>query len=92
MPLYDPAYSRKSEMILEYIFTGGNFGYYSALDVRTPMVGSGLRRGLGKIRKVTKYIFTLFPLIPVEATFLYLSRLRGGIVSLAAWPARKPKH
>ncbi|MDE7135715.1 MAG: nucleotidyltransferase family protein [Muribaculaceae bacterium] len=92
IPLYDPAYGPKSEKILEEIFTGGNFGYYSKANTRTPVLGYGLRHGLGKMRNVTQYFFSLFPLIPVEATFLYFNRLYYGSIALAKRSMHKPKH
>lgn len=81
IPLYDPAYEKKSERILADILSGGNFGYYSKANARTPIFGRGLSVGLGKVRNVTEYFVSLFPLIPVEATFLYANRLFFGTIS-----------
>lgn len=80
IPLYNPAYGKKAEKILEEIIEGGNFGTYSKANTRTPFYGSGLRYGLGKIRNITEYFVSLFPVIPVEATFLYFNRLYYGVI------------
>lgn len=81
IPLYDPSYDKKSEKILAEILAGGNFGYYSKANTRTPVFGYGLWNGLGKVRNVTGYFFSLLPLIPVEAIFLYFNRLFYGTIS-----------
>lgn len=78
MPLYDPSYSKKSEEIFQEIIAGGSFGHYSKANTRTPMLGYGLIHGLGKVRNITEYFLSLFPIIPVEATFLYFNRLYYG--------------
>ncbi|MDE6278459.1 MAG: nucleotidyltransferase family protein [Paramuribaculum sp.] len=82
IPLYDPSYSEKSEKIFQEIMDGGNFGFYTVANTRTPMLGYGLRHGLGKVRNITGYFISLFPLIPVEATFLYFHRLFHGTIDL----------
>ncbi len=81
MPLYDPAYRKKSEKAFDEIITGGNFGYYSEAIERTPIQGHGLWHALGKVRNITNYYFDLLPLMPAEATFLYLHRLRTGFIA-----------
>lgn len=81
IPLYDPSYLKKSEKIFDEIMSGGNFGFYSEEYLRT--VGYGLRGpryALLKVGNVTKYFLSLFPLIPVEATFLYFNRLYQGTI------------
>lgn len=80
MPLYEPAYHKKSEKIMDEILVGGNFGRYTKANTRTPMYGYGLWHGLGKVRNITGYFFSLFPLIPLEATFLYFHRLYHGTI------------
>lgn len=92
MPLYDPSYRKKSEKILDDIITGGNFGFYSKENIRTPMRGYGLWHGLGKVRNITGYFFSLFPLIPVEATFLYFNRLIFGTIALTKRTIHKPHN
>ncbi|MDE7397624.1 MAG: nucleotidyltransferase family protein [Muribaculum sp.] len=92
MPLYDLSYSAKSEKILEEIISGGNFGYYSEASARTPVLKYGILYGLYKIRPVTGYFFSLFPLIPVEATFLYFNRLYNGAISCTRKSVRKSNH
>lgn len=81
IPLYDSSYHKKAEKIFEEIMEGGNFGYHSAAHLRTKgYQQSGLRYGLLKVGNVTKYFLSLFPLIPLEATFLYLNRLYHGTI------------
>lgn len=92
MPLYDPTYSKKSEKVLEDILAGGNFGYYSQANTRTPVFGLGLWNGFGKVRNITNYFFSLFPLIPIEATFLYFNRLIFGTISHTKRSLRKPSN
>lgn len=93
IPLYDPSYTAKSEKVLEEIITGGNFGYYSKAHARTKGLGLGLAYGLNKVRNITGYFFDLFPLIPVEATFLYFNRLYTGTIACIARAAKnKNKH
>lgn len=93
IPLYDPAYSEKSERVLEEIITGGNFGYYSKAHARTKGIGLGLAYGLAKVRNITGYFFSLFPLVPAEATFLYFNRLYTGTIACVVRALRnKHKH
>lgn len=90
MPLYDPAYCPKSEKILIDILAGGSFGYYSKAVARTPIHGHGLWHGLGKVRNITEYFLAIFPIIPVEATFLTVNRLFSGTISAIRKPHHKP--
>ncbi len=90
MPLYDPAYCRKSEKILADILAGGSFGYYSKAVARTPIYGHGLWHGLGKVRNITEYFIAIFPIIPVEATFLTINRLFSGTISAIRKSHHKP--
>lgn len=92
IPLFDPSYYKKSERIFEEIMAGGNFGYYSKANTRTPIRGSGIWHGLGKVRNITGYFISLFPLIPIEATFLYLNRLFYGTTSSIKRAKRKKNH
>lgn len=92
MPLYDPTYSRRSEKILEEIVTGGNFGYYSESYLRTKDLGYSLIDELHKVRNITDYFIALFPIIPVEATFLSLNRLFSGSLSSARRFFKKSHH
>ncbi|MDE6367664.1 MAG: hypothetical protein K2K94_00310, partial [Muribaculaceae bacterium] len=78
MPLYDPAYSDKSEKIFDEILRNGNFGFYSEAYARTPLHGHGLWRGLCRLRSTAGCYVSLFPLIPVEATFLFFHRITVG--------------
>ena len=78
MPLYDPAYSDKSEKIFDEILRNGNFGYYSKAYARTPLYGHGVWHAMGKVRNIMGYYFSLFSLIPAEATFLFFHRLTAG--------------
>ncbi len=78
MPLYDPAYAKKSEKVLEEIIEGGNFGRYTKEYARTRGRVTGLGYGLNKLRAYTKYYMALLPLTPVEATCLYANRLLYG--------------
>lgn len=79
MPLYDPAYHKKSEKVLNKIVSGGNFGYYSEAIDRTPIKGHGFWHGLKKACNITGYYLSNLPLIPTEATFYYLHRLYKGL-------------
>lgn len=74
IPLYDPSYSARAEIMLKDIMTGGNFGFYSEANIRTPLFGYGVKHALGKVRNITGYFVSFFPLIPVEATFLFFNR------------------
>lgn len=78
IPFYEPAYSVKSEKIFDEILRNGNFGYYSKAYARTPLYGHGLWHVMGKARNIFGYYFSLFPLIPVEATFLLFFRMTAG--------------
>ena len=81
MPLYDPAYLKKTEKVLEKIIDGGNFGYYSEANLRTRGYGlAGLRYGLNKVRNYTRFSISVFPVIPAEATFMFLNRLFFGTI------------
>lgn len=89
MPLYDPAYSEKSDKILHDIIAGGNFGFYTEANIRTPMQGLGWRIALGKSRNIIGYFISLFTLIPVEATFLFFHRMIFGSI---AFTRRSLRH
>lgn len=79
MPLYDPTYHKKSEKVFEEIMKGGNFGYYSEAYLRTRGLGySGVRYSWNKLRNYTSYFLSLFPLLPLEAIFLFANRLVFG--------------
>lgn len=78
MPLYDPAYRKKSEKVLEKIFEGGNFGFYSKKYLGPPPEGFSLSFGLRRLRYIVGYCSSLFSQMPVEATFLFLNRLYFG--------------
>ncbi|MDE7375634.1 MAG: nucleotidyltransferase family protein [Muribaculaceae bacterium] len=83
MPLYDPAFSKKSEKVLEEILSGGNFGYYSEDYMALPASRSSLAYSLRKFRSAANYFFTLFPLMPAESTFLFFNRLYIGTIAVA---------
>lgn len=91
MPLYDPTFTAKSEKVLQDIIDGGNFGHFSKANTRVNTHGSTLAYGLGKARNVTEYFFSLFPLLPVEATFLYASRLYEGAIACFKRSKSTPK-
>lgn len=91
MPLYDRAYNEKSEKILDDIIAGGNFGYYSETFTRAMNHRSFLGRGLGKVRAATSYFTSLFPIIPLEATFLYFNRLIFGTIDFSKRSMHKHK-
>lgn len=74
IPLYDPSYSVRAEIMLRDIMEDGNFGVYSEANRRTPIFGCGVKHALGKVRNITGYYVEFFPLIPVEATFLFFNR------------------
>lgn len=89
IPLYDRAYDEKSESILADIVAGGNFGYYSHTFRKAMSRKSFLGRGLGKVRAATRYFMSLFPIIPAEATFLYINRLIYGTLDFSKRFLRK---
>lgn len=90
VPFYDRSYENKSEKILEEIITGGNFGFFTQTYARTLWRGNFIRTGWGKAIAVTRYFFSLFPVIPVEATFLYFNRLFFGTISFSKRSILKP--
>ena len=92
MPLYDPSYRRKSEKILDEIVEGGNFGQYLTANARGSAHGYGLRYGFGKIGYIARYFINLFPVTPVEATFLFFHRLCHGAVACTQRSMQKLKH
>lgn len=77
IPLYDPACSKKSEVLLEEIISGGNFGRYTEA-YRKRMQSSGLRRIMSGVGDLTTRLFTIMKLEPVEATFFYIDTLFSG--------------
>ena len=81
MPLYDPRYTKKYDKVMEYIVSSGNFGYHSEAGIRMITPGHGFRDKVGKFRSITEYFVTLFPIIPSEATSIYLNRLSAGMRS-----------
>ena len=80
MPLYDPAYSDRSEKVFDDILTNGNFGFYSKAYARTPYYkdGRGIGHLMGKARNIMEFYVSLFPLMPAEATFLFFHRITVG--------------
>ncbi len=81
IPLYDKAYHKKSEKILEKILVGGNFGYYSKDYTGIPVGRRNFWHGLGVFRKITGQFISIFTLIPIEASFIYLNRTFYGIAN-----------
>lgn len=79
MPLYDPTYTKKSEKILEEIITSGNFGYHSEAGIRMMNFGHSLSDQIGKLRSITEYFVTMFPIMPGLATSIYFHRIYTGI-------------
>lgn len=92
MPLYDPSYRRKSDRILCEIVEGGNFGQYLKANSRGSAHGYGLRYGFGKIGYIARYFVNLFPVTPVEATFLFFHRLFYGAIACTQRSVQKLKH
>ena len=90
IPLYDPAYDKKSEKVLADILAGGNFGYYSEAYEKALKRKSFLGRGLGKFNVATRKLVSLFPIIPVEATLLYFNHLVSGTIRYSKRSMRKP--
>lgn len=80
MPLYDPAYAAKAEKILDEIVAGGNFGTSSAAYARLHAHGYGWRYAFAKLRNILSSFASLWPLAPVEATFLLFNRLFSGAI------------
>lgn len=91
MPLYDPAYSRKSEKVLQKVMDGGNFGFYSATYTDIPLLGHGLKHGFSKTWNEIKNLFSLLPLAPVEAMSFYLQRLVFGPINYVQRTLRKSR-
>lgn len=83
MPLYDPSFAKRSEKVLQEILAGGNFGFYTEAYHDLPTNRFSLAYICRKLHNVTRYFFTFFPLMPVEATFLFLHRLRWGMTAVA---------
>ncbi len=92
MPLYDPACSRRAEKVLAEIVAGGNFGTHSRAYARMHSHPYGLTYGLAKLRNLTGSFFSLLPIAPAEATFLYFSRLFSGTRFFARTSIRKHSH
>ncbi len=82
MPLYDPAFLRKSRKVLEKIMDGGNFGYYSEAYIRTRKKAYGFSYGIFKLINKTGNFIDLFSIIPAEAASFYLAGLFHGTVSV----------
>lgn len=78
MPLYDPAYSGKSEKAMEDIIEGGNFGYYSQGNAEFMAGKHGFRDEVRKVRTISRYFLSLFPIIPAEATVMFANRMFSG--------------
>ncbi len=92
MPLFDPSYRKKSKKIMRDIIDGGNFGYYAKEYERTPIRAYGLWQGLGKVRNITGYYISRFPLIPVESTFHYFHHLFFGTIALTKRTLHRHKN
>ena len=83
MPLYDPAFSRRSEKMLDEILAGGNFGFYTEAYTDLPTKRFSLAYSFRKFRNASGYLISLFPLMPAEATFLFFHRIYWGAVAVA---------
>lgn len=81
IPLYDPKYAGRYERIVAEIVRSGNFGYHSDAGIRMINKGRGLRVKLGKACSLVEYLFTMFPIIPGEATRIFFNRLLSGTSS-----------
>ncbi|MDE7335762.1 MAG: hypothetical protein K2N10_05580, partial [Muribaculaceae bacterium] len=83
MPLYDPSFVRKSEIVLAELLAGGNFGEIT--NIRAGVTGrvAGWKDGSFQLRSSARNVVLLFPLIPAEATFLLFNRLVFGTFSWA---------
>ncbi len=92
MPLYDATYARKSETVLEEIIMSGNFGYHSATGIRMMTQGHSMKVKLGKLRSLTEYFITLFPVAPREATHIFFSRLFSGMNRMTSRALRRLKQ
>lgn len=89
MPLYDPAFSKRSEKMLDEILAGGNFGFYTEAYADIPTSRFSLSYTFRKFRNAAGYLFSLFPLMPAEATFLFFHRIYWGFVSVAKRALKK---
>lgn len=78
IPLYDPAFSGKAEKVLEDIIEGGNFGYHSEANAEFMAGKHGFRDEVRKVRTISRYFLTLFPIIPAEATVMFANRMFSG--------------
>lgn len=90
MPLYDGRHAKRYDKVMEDIVTGGNFGYHSEAGLRMTDLSEGLGVKLGKLRSITEYFIALFPIIPAEATSIYINRLLTGTrTSVKKWMRRR---
>ncbi len=83
MPLYDPSFVRKSEIVLAEILAGGNFGENTKIRAGVKGRVAGWKYGFFQLRSSARNFVFLFPLIPAEATFLLFNRLVFGTFSWA---------
>lgn len=75
MPLYDPRYEKQSEKLLEAIITGGNFGFYSKIHALSPKEEYGIGYTLSKVRYLSRKFIHTFPILPAQATCVYVFRM-----------------
>ena len=83
MPLYDPAYDRRSERVMATVMDGGNFGFHNDLMKKTMSRSHLFTMGLGKVHIICRDFISIFPVVPAEATFLYFDRMYYGTLSYA---------
>ncbi len=82
MPLYDINYLVMSERVMQEILKGGNFGYSIKANADFKTANHDLRAELRKLKAITGNFASFFPIIPIEATLLYLSRLYDGSIAV----------
>lgn len=84
IPLYDPRFLKKSRVALAKIMAGGNFGFYTEAFRRTRRKSYGISYGFFKLFYKTRNFFSLFSIIPAEATSFYFAALYHGTIAVIA--------
>lgn len=92
MPLYDPAMRPTAEKLLDAIVSGGNFGWYAAVNASDPSPEYNFRYAVAKFRYMFSYFIYSFPIMPLESTCWYIYRMYSAISSGAKMTLRRILH